>query len=64
VIPLSDATPFPVNDRLQLGNHGPLEGVRGCPAVGVQGPLELRPKLALEGARDGYSDPVFAVLEF
>ena len=51
VIPLRDVTPCPVNDRLQLGNHGPLEGVRGRPAVGVQGPLELRPQLAL-GARE------------
>src|SRR3984957_3144208 len=64
VIPLRDVTPRPVNDRLQLGNHGPLEGVRGRPAVGVQGPLEPRPQRALEGARDGYSDPVFAILEF
>jgi hypothetical protein len=29
-----------------------------------QGPLELRPQLALEGARNGYGDPVFAILEF
>jgi hypothetical protein len=64
VIPLRDVTPCPVNDRLQLGNHGPLEGVRGRPAVGLQGPLELGPQLALEGARNSYSDPVFAILEF
>ena len=57
VIPLRDVTPCPVNDRFQLGNHGPLQGVRGRPAVGVQGSLELGPQLALEGARDRYSDP-------
>jgi hypothetical protein len=45
VIPLRDVTACPVNDRLQLGNDGPLEGVRGPPAAVFRGLLSFVPSL-------------------